>query len=349
MAKREHPNIDLSPGLYELLVTEGLKGLIDNIDETQFAVKLSRVDSGDSHLTIARKLFSILQNIMRIPPAKQISLYNKIIDLLKQETQEAEDHFAIHLPLQQLLAIAKRDPAGEAVIPLRPSAALSSNALLTNAREEPSIGAELRRKLDSADRADLICAFIRWYGLRILIGPLQSFINRGGQLRVITTTYMAATEVRALDKLAETGASVKVAYESQTTRLHAKAWLFHRDSGFSSAYMGSSNISKSALLDGLEWNVRVSEIESPQLLEKFRATFESYWECSLFESYDPQRDHDKIHRALSSEHKDIDIQFHHSAAATYVSHRGSRPISFTWRLKHEMPQEIFEQAKVVAG
>ena len=64
--------------------------------------------------------------------------------------------------------------------------------------------------------------------------------------------------------------------ESRTTRLHAKAWLFHRDTGFSTAYVGSSNLSKSALLDGLEWNVRLSTIEQGHLLDTFRATFDEY-------------------------------------------------------------------------
>src|SRR5205085_10760556 len=87
--------------------------------------------------------------------------------------------------------------------------------------------------------------------------------------------------------LAELGAEVKVSYETRMTRLHAKAWLFHRDTGFSTAYVGSSNLSKSALLDGLEWNVRLSAVEQGHLLDTFRATFDEYWEDPAFERSDP--------------------------------------------------------------
>ena len=84
------------------------------------------------------------------------------------------------------------------------------------------------------------------------------------------------------------GAKVKVSYDTQSTRLHAKAWLFRRQTGFSTAYIGSSNLSKSALIDGVEWNVRLSEVGSPDVLEKFDATFSSYWASTDNEDYLPR-------------------------------------------------------------
>src|SRR5690606_37125642 len=149
---------------------------------------------------------------------------------------------------------------------------------LTNAPDEPRLGSELRRELDTADRVDLLCAFIKWHGLRWLEQPLRAAHARGVPVRVITTTYLGATERRALDRLAtEFGAEVKVNYETRATRLHAKAWLFWRDSGYHTAYVGSSNLSRTALLDGLEWNVRLSAVATPAVLRKFAATFDSYW------------------------------------------------------------------------
>lgn len=62
-------------------------------------------------------------------------------------------------------------------------------------------------------------------------------------------------------------------YEIQRTRLHAKAWLFRRNTGFNTGYVGSSNLSSSALLEGVEWNVRISEVATPTLMRKFDATF----------------------------------------------------------------------------
>jgi len=321
MNPRERDELKLEPGHYESLITEKLRDLITMIDESQFEVLLEAVEAGDTHITMSVKLFEILKKAFRSRTGHELELYNKIIDLLYSEVPSVDEGLKINPPLQQLMTIAQKDRAGDSIFPLRPTTALSSNALLTNARDEPSIGSELRKELDSADQVDLICAFIRWYGLRLLIGPLQNFINRGGSLRVLTTTYMAATEVRALEKLEEIGAKIKIAYESQTTRLHAKAWLFYRNSGFSSAYVGSSNLSKSALVDGLEWNVRISYVESPQLIEKFQATFESYWESSVFEEYDSKKDHDRIREVLTSERSHSEIHFHHLDIQPFLHQR----------------------------
>src|SRR5213079_3014061 len=90
----------------------------------------------------------------------------------------------------------------------------------------------------------------------------------------------------------------KVSYDTSSTRLHAKAWLFERQTGFSTAYIGSSNMSVAALSDGLEWNVRVSAIETPSVLRKFRTTFETYWADRAFEDYEPARDADRFAAAV---------------------------------------------------
>ena len=62
----------------------------------------------------------------------------------------------------------------------------------------------------------------------------------------MTTTYTGTTEQRALDELTDAGAEVLVSYDRTGTRLHAKAWLFRRDSGFTTVYIGSSNLTQPA-------------------------------------------------------------------------------------------------------
>lgn len=160
---------------------------------------------------------------------------------------------------------------------------------------------------------DLLCAFVKWHGLRVLEEQLSELKRRQVPFRVITTTYVGATERRALDRIVrDFGGEVRISYETASTRLHAKAWMFHRNSGFSTAYVGSSNLSKTALLDGLEWNVRLSAVATPELMRKFEATFESYWADPAFESYDPDTDADRLDRELlngsfSSEGRDVDL------------------------------------------
>jgi superfamily II DNA or RNA helicase/HKD family nuclease len=199
---------------------------------------------------------------------------------------------------EQLVALSRE--VGPGVHRLRrPITPLSSAALLTNAPEEPSLAAELRAELASADRVDLLCAFVRWPGIRVLEDALSVLRERGVPFRVITTTYTGATEQRAVDELARRyGAQVKISYESRTTRLHAKAWLLRRDSGFDTAFVGSSNLSRSALVDGLEWNVRLSSVATPELVRKFAGTFDSYWADPAFVPYDPDADHERLREAL---------------------------------------------------
>lgn len=138
-----------------------------------------------------------------------------------------------------------------------------SRDLLVNAEGQPNIGSELRAELASADHVDLVCAFVIWSGVVRLRDALEGVVERGGGIRVITTTYMGATQAPAIDELVRLGAEVKVAFDARTTKLHAKAWLLERTSGWTTAFVGSSNLSYTALFDGLEWNLRLSAMDAP--------------------------------------------------------------------------------------
>ena len=120
-------------------------------------------------------------------------------------------------------------------------------------------------------------AFIRRSGIARCSTRCAGTATRGEPLRVLTTTYTGSTERRALDQLVDLGADVRISYDLSTTRLHAKAWVFHRRSGFSTAYVGSSNLTHSAQVTGLEWNVRASAARNPDVVAKFAAVFDSYW------------------------------------------------------------------------
>ncbi|MBM7808306.1 superfamily II DNA or RNA helicase [Geodermatophilus bullaregiensis] len=234
----------------------------------------------------------------------------KAITAMAPEAAAPQD--AVVEPPRTLLAVAQPSPTpGPATFPDRPAVPMSTSALLVNGRGQPRIGFEVARELASADSVDLLCAFIKWQGLRVLEKQLTELRERGGRLRVITTTYMGATDQRALDRLVELGAEVKVSYETRTTRLHAKAWLFRRATGLSTAYVGSSNLSRTALTDGLEWNVRLSNVEQAHLLTTFAETFDSYWLDPSFEIYEPPRDGDRLREALAAERggpSDLPIQ-----------------------------------------
>jgi superfamily II DNA or RNA helicase/HKD family nuclease len=183
----------------------------------------------------------------------------------------------------------------------RPLISLRESALLVNGHRDYQIGSEVVRELESADRVDLLSAFVRFAGLRLVRDQLAAFVDRGGDLRVITSVYTGSTEKKALDAIVSLGGKVKVSYETSQTRLHAKAWLFGRNSGFHTAYIGSSNLTHSALVEGLEWNVRVSEVDNQGILDRVSAAFEQYWNEPEFVTYDPESDGERLALALASQ------------------------------------------------
>ena len=184
------------------------------------------------------------------------------------------------------------------VLPDRPQVPLTANELLVNDRKQPSIGSQLKAELQSATRVDLICAFIMWSGVVTLLDELRGVVGRDGAVRVITTTYMGVTDPKAVRALSELGAEVRIGFDAQRTKLHAKAWIMDRPHGLTTAFVGSSNLSRTAMHAGLEWNVRLAEAEAASVIERMRATFDTYWDDDAFEEYEPDRDAERLEQAL---------------------------------------------------
>lgn len=299
----------LAAGLYEQLITTGLEQQLqqypphwldrDALDPEEAAQKLAHYLRG--LVAIALPDLSRRGKI-----TAQINLINQLIDVLQAAAPKAitaEDRLTL---LGQVLTEVRKQHLlpGQTDTP-RPLIPLSDSTLLVNATGEPNVGQALQHEFPSADRIDLLCAFIKWSGLRLLQARLEEYLQSGRSLRVLSTVYMGATDRRALDWLVEKGAEVRVSYDTRRTRLHAKAWFFHRHSGYDTAYIGSSNLSTAALQDGLEWNVRLSGIDNPGVLSKFQATFESYWEEGEFEPYRASElEQHRLDRALGREQAD---------------------------------------------
>lgn len=296
-------NKDLPTGLYDRLVTAGLKRSLESFNREQLS--LVGADDGDAYVSMTEHLRRLIERILRSVPEedrlkKQTELCNSLISWMDESSKQVSSRDEIlSVPVETLREI-KGFERGEAFSePVRqPLVPLSSLDLLVNARGEPSVGVAIENEIYSADRIDLLCAFVRWNGIRLVQRALEAHRAAGRPLRVITTVYTGSTERRALDWLVSIGAEVKVSYDTKTTRLHAKAWFFERLSGFSTAYIGSSNLTHSAMLDGLEWNVRFAQAATPELIDKFKGTFESYWASPDFEPYDPARDAERFDDAV---------------------------------------------------
>lgn len=290
--------MDLRPGLYECLLTAALAERLERLPRGLQA-DLGPLASAEAPDRVALHVGSVLRRMLAdVDEAERV---DTAVRLARQLVREIAG--ALHGAQAELAAgpelLLEPGTLLAAILPLRPDGTpaqvslpltpLLDTTLLTNAPDEPRIGRQIEVEIASADSIDVVMAFIRRSGLRPLLAALRRHTEAGRRLRFLTTTYTGSTEAQALDQLAALGATVKVSYNTTTTRLHAKAWLLHRESGFSTAFIGSSNLTHSAQVSGLEWNVRASAARNPDVVAKMAAVFESYWQSGEFQPYDREQ------------------------------------------------------------
>lgn len=283
----------IKQGLYEQLLTEALCNELESLDARfKPARPLHTAEAADRiALHLSRRIRQTLESVgdsdrVRVGIEVARDLIARLAQIIDSESAEAPVD-----PGTVLRAILARRPDGTPQPIAEPLIPLLDTTLLTNAPGEPGLLHQLDAEIESADKIDVLMAFIRRSG----INPLMSSLRRHCEnrkslenpmpLRILTTIYTGSTERAALEQLTDLGAEVRISYDVSTTRLHAKAWIFHRLSGFSTAYVGSSNLTHSAQVTGLEWNVRASAARNSDILDKFEAVFESYWEGTDFVPY----------------------------------------------------------------
>ncbi len=285
------PEHSLEPGVYSELITHALSSLLGDPDADARALvaSLRNAEAPDRlsrHVAavVSRLVGSLDETARAEDGAELVAGLISVLDRLRPESGVLDDQVSAPPRVLEGVRIVRPDGSLAALdLPLTP---LPDTTVLTNAPGEPAIQHELAAEIPSAVRVDILMAFVRWSGVRPLVAALRRHWEEGGRIRLLTTTYTNSTEARALDALASVGAEVRVSYDTTTTRLHAKAWLFHRHRGATTAYIGSSNLTHSAQVTGLEWNVRVSGLRNPDVVSKMTAVFESYWEGGDFVPYD---------------------------------------------------------------
>ena len=301
----------LHPGLYEQVINNALTSELSDIPDARKSI--APIDKAEAAKVLAQYLTDVVQKGMENvldnggDISAQIALANQIVTLIQNTTQEADfATLGVDQRAEQLLALLReQDPrlaAGKTAADLsRPETSIAQSSLFTGAINEPQMYTELKKEILSADRIDMLVSFIKWSGLRLLIDELREFTQNGGELRIITTSYMGATDVKAIEELrALPNTRIKVSYDTKRTRLHAKTYVFYRNTGFTTAYVGSSNLSNAAISSGLEWNVKVTRKDLPETITKIAATFESYWNSNEFEYYSEDQK-ERLARALKAE------------------------------------------------
>ena len=321
--QHEESNNGLVPGVYESLISQAIKEKLGELSESKYYIQTDAIDSAESYKMLSEYLTEIVSGILKTyfkrKEAKdtisaQVDVVNRILRFIEKEwntdgvgtandilNDESKDVFLrgiynkVGYTEEQISAKAKNHPISGYRV----------SSLFTGGNDI-SMDDEVRRDIQTADDIDLVVSFIKFEGLRLLIEDLRDFVSRGNtHLRIMTTTYMGATDPKAVRLLYELktygNVEIKASFNTKQERLHAKAYIFSRRSNFDTAYIGSSNISRSALTKGLEWNMRITTIENEHIINKTKATFDNYWNSDDFEPIDTQEALDKFEEAIWKE------------------------------------------------
>ena len=299
----------MKDGIYEQIIS---KALDEELAKTDKLSQTAPIDSAEAAKVLSKYVAEVVERgLANVKDnggdiSAQIALVNQIVSTIVTHTHDQRyTEMSVAERAEQLLALFEKKNSvfaiDEKAAIIRPETSIAQSSLFTGAIHEPQMYTELKKEIVSCNRIDMLVSFIKWSGLRLIINELAEFAQKGGILRIITTSYMGATDVKAVEELRKLpNTSIKVSYDTNRTRLHAKTYVFYRDTGFTTAYVGSSNLSNAAISSGLEWNVKVTKKDMPETIEKIAATFESYWNSNEFEYYDEGQT-ERLARALKAE------------------------------------------------
>jgi len=297
-------------GIYEQLITQLVE---ESLDRESFYVGERSLETAEAATWLSRFLTRIIEIAMDSVPngdgrvREQISLANTIVLWLSQHIKDEELISENLLDSQGKILTALFDKSNpiaadlpKYVESIMPITGLTQSELFCGSNVGVSLETEIKREIQSSDKIYWLVSFIKWAGIRIFKNELESFARSGKQLKIITTSYMGATDAKAVEFLASLpNTEVKLSYNTNRERLHAKSYLFMRNTGFHTGYIGSSNLSHSALTSGLEWNLKITSQEIPHIIEKSLSTFETYWESPDFELFDGKAEsREKLSNAL---------------------------------------------------
>jgi len=302
-------------GIYEQLVNKLIANQLGLLSQDKFFIKSTVLDKEEASRYLSAYLSEIIKFALNEikdddKTLKQIELSNKIIQLLIEKLPKLGlTENLIESEGKLLEAVYSRidapysDPVfNERIKQITPYTRLSQSELFTGNNVGISLESEIKKEILSSDEICWLVSFIKYSGIRIFKEELEEFTNNGKKLKIITTSYMGATDVKAVEFLSKLkNTEIKVSYNADHERLHAKAYLFLRNTGFNTGYIGSSNISRSALTNGLEWNLKVTSKEINHIIDKFKKTFDTYWVDKDFELYEPGRDIQKLSLALKQQ------------------------------------------------
>ena len=266
-----------------------LSDVVDSDDDEELEEDNKKNDTIKKGIDLANAIIRKLINDFHLESGNIVSAQAKILTAVIDKTQSDYPDLAKRL---------------EEIMPLK---GLVNGSLFTG--KGIKLYTELQKEIVSADEIRLMVSFIKKRGLSLLLPQLKEFTNRGGMLKVITTTYMQATDFEAIKQLATLkNTEIKITYDVTSERLHAKAYIFLRNTGFTTAYIGSSNLSEQALDTGAEWNVKVTQMEQPKMIKTITGAFDASWWAEGYETFVKDKDDERLKAALSGKsNNDVDF------------------------------------------
>lgn len=274
----------MKDGIYEKVLDLITKS---EIEKKQY--RLRKIDESELPRAVSSAYQGIIRQILsELDKEKRLELIEEMDKLFGLEGFDLGEG-----ALQELLVLHSDEKELRRLVDSRPRTSIASSSLFTGF-SGPNLDSELRREIRTADEIDFLVSFIKFSGLRLILDDLKEFTKRG-KLRIITTSYMGASDYKAIVELSKLpNTEIKISYDTKRTRLHAKAYSFRRATGFSTAYIGSSNLSNPALSSGLEWNIKLSEYSSQDVLYSISKSFESYWNDEEFKTFNWQDSKDLL-------------------------------------------------------
>ena len=280
--------MELKQGIYEHIINQETDRKMQEAEQSGLVCVQQPIDNAESPQMLANYLANAIRQKLEDTEEQQdrVNLINRIMidaGLLDDKQIVKPADLLAEVMTRQQSALQNQSNTQT----VRPISGFRVSNLFTGGSSTLSLGEEIRREIASADEICFIVSFLKVSGVRILLDDLRKFCSREGtRLRIITTTYCGATQAKAIEQLAALpNTEIRISYNTDIERLHAKSYIFVRNSGMNTAYIGSSNLSKSAQTEGLEWNMRVTNVENPHIIKTALATFEMYWNSPNFEDF----------------------------------------------------------------
>lgn len=157
----------------------------------------------------------------------------------------------------------------------------------------------LKHEFERCRTARLAVAFVMRSGLDLIEGAARAALLRGAEIKLLTTDYLGVTEPEALEQLCGWHGRLELKVYSEGRRsFHPKAYLFEGQDGSGRAFIGSANLSRMGLMEGVEWTWTVLDVDAGQPMYELITRFEELFESEAAIPVSPRWVHDYAQRRV---------------------------------------------------